>query len=82
MSRFTERGLDAEEKSYDELTQALQTRLNLLHEGYVALAPDVGMGGVSNPEARQADEGDHVSAAQTNANDNEPLPGSKRKQEM
>ena len=48
LSQFLESCLDAERVSYEELTQALKTRLNLLHQGYVALAPDVIMGGVSN----------------------------------
>ena len=74
LSRFSERGLDAESISYLELTQALKTGFNLLHKGYVALAPDVIMGGVSNLEARPAEQGDHAASAQANNNDNEPRP--------
>ena len=76
LSRFSERGLDGEMMSYTKLTAELKNVLNLLHQAYVALAPDVIMGGVSNLESRLAEQGDHAAPAQTNKHDNEPRPNS------
>ena len=70
------RGLNAERVSYEELTQALKTSLNLVHQGYVALAPDIIVGGVSNLEALPARKGDHAASTQANNNDNEARPNS------
>ena len=76
LSRFSERGLETERVSYEELTEASKTRLNFLHQGNAALALAVIMGGVSILEDRPTEQGDNATSVQAKSNENEPRPNS------